>query len=133
MNTFPLTFEKHVAFCVIGFIFFVIQFFRQGFKYQLVTGIAIASTLLLYINESTTWRYAVGVLELVLLLLIFILMATEKKKAEQKALEAEKAKALAEITEETVSVAAAAAEEITEAAEEITETVENTAGDKNNE
>lgn len=130
MNTFPLEFEKHIAFCVIGFLFFVIQFFRQGFKYQLVTAIAIAGTLLLYINDSTTWRYAVGALELVLLVLIFILMTVEKKKAEQKALEAAKAEAIAEVTEETVTEAAAAAEEVIETAEEI---AEEAAGDKTHE
>lgn len=126
MNTFPLVFEKHVAFCVIGFLFFVIQFFRQGFKYQLVTAVAIASTLLLYINDSTTWRYAVGVLELVLLILIFILSSSEKKKAEQKALEAQKAEALAEVTEENITAAA-------ESGEEVTETTADTAGDEKHE
>ena len=130
MNTFPLEFEKHIAFCVIGFLFFVIQFFRQGFKYQLVTAIAIAGTLLLYINDSTTWRYAVGALELVLLVLIFILMTVEKKKAEQKALEAAKAEALAEVTEETVTEAAAAAEEVIETVEE---TTKEAAGDETHE
>lgn len=126
MNTFPLVFEKHVAFCVIGFLFFVIQFFRQGFKYQLVTAVAIASTLLLYINDSTTWRYAVGVLELVLLILIFILSSSEKKKAEQKALEAQKAEALAEVTEENITASA-------ESGEEVTETTADTAGDEKHE
>ena len=107
MATFPLTMDKHIAFCVIGFIFFMIQFFRQGYKYQIISAFAIAGTLLLYVNESAAWRYAVGILELVLIILIFTVMTIEKKKAEQKALAAEAAKT-AEATE-TAEVAEAAA------------------------
>lgn len=84
MNTFPLEINKHIIFCIIGFVFFMFQFFRQGFRYQVLTAFAIAATLLLYINDSTAWRYGVGILELILLIAIFIVMTIEKKKAEQK-------------------------------------------------
>lgn len=84
MNTFPLEINKHIIFCIIGFVFFMFQFFRQGFRYQVMTAFAIAATLLLYINDSTAWRYGVGILELILLIAIFIVMTIEKKKAEQK-------------------------------------------------
>ncbi len=83
MNTFPLAMDKHIIFCVIGFVFFMFQFFRQGFKYQIMTAFAIAATLLLYVNESTAWRYAVGIFELVLIAAIFTVMTIEKKKAEK--------------------------------------------------
>lgn len=82
MNTFPLALDKHIIFCIIGFVFFMFQFFRQGFKYQIMSAFAIAATLLLYINDSTAWRYAVGIFELVLIIAIFIIMSAEKKKAE---------------------------------------------------
>lgn len=85
MNTFPLEMDKHIVFCIIGILFFLFQFFRQGFKYQLMTAFAIGATLLLYVNDSTSWRYFIGVLELVLIIAIFIVMSVEKKKAEQKA------------------------------------------------
>lgn len=91
MTTFPLTMDKHIAFCVIGFIFFIIQFFRQHYKYQLISAFAIAGTLLLYISDSHKWRYGVGILELVLIIAIFVVMSVEKKKAEQKELAAKKA------------------------------------------
>lgn len=101
MNTFPLEMSKHILFCAIGIIFFLFQFFRQGFKYQIMSAAAIGATLLLYINDSTAWRYTVGVLELVLIIAIFIVMSVEKKNAEKKAAEntAENAAEAAEITE----------------------------------
>ena len=95
MATFPLTMDKHIIFCIIGFVFFILQFFRQGFKYQIISAFAIAGTLLLYLNDSTAWRYAVGVLELILIIVIFTVMTIEKKKEEQKLLAAQKANELA--------------------------------------
>ena len=95
MATFPLTMDKHIIFCIIGFVFFILQFFRQGFKYQIISAFAIAGTLLLYINDSAAWRYAVGALELVLVILIFTVMTIEKKKEEQKMLAAKQAEELA--------------------------------------
>ena len=95
MATFPLTMDKHIIFCIIGFVFFILQFFRQGFKYQIISAFAIAGTLLLYVNDSTAWRYGVGVLELILIIAIFTVMTIEKKKEEQKLLAAQKAKELA--------------------------------------
>jgi predicted membrane protein len=95
MATFPLTMDKHIIFCIIGFVFFMLQFFRQGFKYQIISAFAIAGTLLLYVNDSTAWRYAVGVIELILIIAIFTVMTIEKKKEEQKQLAAQKAKELA--------------------------------------
>ena len=95
MATFPLTMDKHIIFCIIGFVFFILQFFRQGFKYQIISAFAIAGTLLLYINDSSAWRYGVGALELVLVILIFTVMTIEKKKEEQKMLAAKQAEELA--------------------------------------
>jgi signal transduction histidine kinase len=96
MATFPLTMDKHIIFCIIGFVFFMLQFFRQGYKYQILSAFAIASTLLLYVNNSPAWRYAIGIIELILIIAIFIVMSVEKKKEELKAkAEAEAAKAAA--------------------------------------
>ena len=55
-----------------------------------MTAAAIGMTLLLYINDSTTWRYIVGIAEAVLIVAIFITMSAEKKKAEKKAEEKNK-------------------------------------------
>lgn len=105
MNTFPLNFTNHMIFCAIGVVFFLFQFWRQGFKYQIMTAAAIGMTLLLYINDSTTWRYIVGVAEAVLIVAIFITMSAEKKKAEKNAEEKNKT------SEETTSSEAVSTEE----------------------
>lgn len=81
MNSFPLDFSKHIVFCIVGVAFFLFQFCRQGFKYQLITAAAIGITLLIHVNESSTWRYAIGIIEAVLIVLIFVIMSIEKKKA----------------------------------------------------
>lgn len=81
MNTFPLEFSKHLIFCIVSVIFFVLQYFRQGFKYQLITAAAIGATLLLYVNSSDTWRNVIGIFEAVMVIMIFAVMAAEKKKA----------------------------------------------------
>ncbi|MDO5149537.1 MAG: hypothetical protein Q4D76_09110 [Oscillospiraceae bacterium] len=113
MNTFPLELNKHILFCAIGIIFFLFQFFRQGYKYQIMSAAAIGATLLLYISDTTAWRYTVGVLELVLIIAIFVVMSVEKKNAEKKAA------AASENTAETTETA------------EISETAAD--GDKTNE
>jgi len=114
MNTFPLELSKHIIFCIIGFVFFIFQFFRQGFKYQIMSAVAIAATLLLYLNDSTAWRYAVGIFELVMIIATFAVMSVEKKNAEKKAETAAAEGNTAEITAEAES----AAEPESEAAKE---------------
>ena len=128
MNTFPLAMDKHIIFCIIGFVFFMFQFFRQGFKYQVMSAVAIAATLLLYVNDSTSWRYFIGVVELILIILIFVVMTSEKKKAEQKLPASEEA-ATETASEETAE--ASAEEETAEAAEETS--AEITDGEKKDE
>lgn len=91
MNTFPLEFSKHIVFCLIGGGFFLFQYFRQGFKYQLMSAIAICMTLLLYINDSIIWRYIVGIAEAVMIAAILITMSVERKKEAAAKEEAEKA------------------------------------------
>lgn len=99
-NKFPLAFTPHLIFCIFGALFFVFQYARQRKAYQITTAIAIAATLLLYVGDYTVMRPAVGIIELVLVILIFVLMflaskkekALEQSKAEAAALESEAAK-----------------------------------------
>ncbi|MDO5559293.1 MAG: hypothetical protein Q4F95_06800 [Oscillospiraceae bacterium] len=93
MYTFPLEFHKHLIFCIIGVAFFLWQYFRQGYKYQLITAGAIASTFLLYLNDSLIFRYSVGILEGIAVIIIFITMSSEKKKEEQEKAEEKNANA----------------------------------------
>lgn len=131
MNTFPLSMDKHIVFCVIGFVFFIVQFFRQGFKYQLLSAFAIAATLLLYLNDSTVWRNIVGVAELVLIILIFVIMSVEKKKAEQKAASAQTDAVTAETAAEGSESSSVTSETESEPAESSEE--KSSDGDTDNE
>ena len=51
-NFFPISFTSHITFCVIAIIFFLIQYIRLRYTYQLLTIVAVAGTLLLYLNDS---------------------------------------------------------------------------------
>ena len=41
INVFPISFEKHVGFCIIAAVFFLLQFVRTKRWYQLVLAAAI--------------------------------------------------------------------------------------------
>lgn len=86
-NVFPLPFATHLIFTVIAAVFFLVQFARLRYKYQIVMAAAVVSTLLIYANDSKTWFYGMGILELGLLLLALVLSIVEKRS--RKALESE--------------------------------------------
>ena len=84
-TVFPLPFQSHLIFCVIATIFFVIQFIRLRRAYQLIFAVAVPATLLLYINDSQTWFYGIGIFELVMLLLAVVTVCIDHLRAKQKA------------------------------------------------
>jgi len=84
-TVFPLPFQSHLIFCVIATIFFVIQFIRMRRMYQLVFAVAVPATLLLYINESRTWFYGIGVFELVMLILAIVTVCIDHTRAKKNA------------------------------------------------
>ncbi len=67
-NLFPLPFNLHLALICIAFIFFIFQYSRKKRAYQIIMAVSFPTTLLLYLNESNTWRYCVGIIELCLLI-----------------------------------------------------------------
>lgn len=99
-SVFPLPVKSHIIFCVIAVAFFLLQFIRLRYKYQLVLAVAVPATLLVYVSDNRTWFYGVGVLEICLLLLALVLAIMQHKKlAKEEAAKAaaeEKAAALAE-------------------------------------
>lgn len=104
-NQFPITQDKHLIFCILATLLFLIQFIRTKRLYQLIMAIAIPASLLIYVKpDDPKWYYGVAVAEAVLLLLALILniiqsvKASKKEKAEKAAAEA--AKAAAAETEE---------------------------------
>ena len=84
-TVFPLPFQSHLIFCVIATIFFVIQFIRMRRMYQLIFAVAVPATLLLYINESRTWFYGIGVFELVMLILAIVTVCIDHARAKKNA------------------------------------------------
>ncbi len=131
---FPIGMEKHIIFCVVAALFFIIQFVRTKQWYQLVMAAAIPLSLLIYIDEeNTALFYGVGILEAVLLcgaLVLSIVQARKQRKAEENADDAAKAAAetaaekAEEIAEEAENAAEAAAEKAEEAAEAVTNAAE---------
>lgn len=86
-NIFPLPFSVHLVFVIVAFVFFLIQFIRTRYKYQLVMAVAVAMTILLYVKETKLWFYGIGILEFGLLIIALVAAIAEKKR--RKELEAE--------------------------------------------
>lgn len=116
MNTFPLTFEQHLIFCIVAVLFMVLQFVRQRYWYQLVIAAAVGGSLLIYVNESNGWFYGIGILELVLMIAALVLYVVQSRKLSK----AEDTEKQAE-TEGGEAVSAADAESADAAAEEVAE------------
>ena len=118
-SLFPISMEKHIIFCIIATILFVLQFVRTKQWYQLVMAAAIPLSLLVYIDEENTTLFnCVGILEAVLLCAALVLNIMQSHK-ENKADAAKKAAEAA--AAEAAETAAASAEEAVETAEEAVE------------
>ena len=78
---FPITMEKHIVFCAIAAVFFLLQFIRTKRIYQLILAIAVPVSLLIYIApENETLFYGVGIAEAVMLVLAFILNIVQSRR-----------------------------------------------------
>ena len=87
---FPLPFPVHIGFCIIGLLFFIIQYNRKKYIYQLLLAIAIPSTLLVYICRSDTAFMIFGLEELILFILIMVSIFITKKRLAKEEKEAMK-------------------------------------------
>lgn len=65
---FPFPFNMHLIFACLATVFFVYRFATQKLPYQLIMAIAIPASLLIWVSESRTLFYTVGIIELVLIL-----------------------------------------------------------------
>lgn len=112
---FPISAEKHIIFCIIATILFLLQFIRTKRWYQLLMAIAVPCSLLIYINPENEYvYYGVGVLEGVALLTALVLNIVQSRKiakAEKQA-KAEAESQTADIPAEDAPAEDAAAEEI---------------------
>ena len=90
-SLFPFPIHLHVIFAVIAAVFFVYRFITDRRIFQLIMAIAVPFSLTLWISDNRTWFYAVGIIELILLLVAFISSFIDggKKDKEKSATESE--------------------------------------------
>jgi hypothetical protein len=81
---FPISFNAHIIFTIIAMLFFLMQFIRQKQVYQILTVIAVPIPLILYKYATTTVFYAVGIIELILVVAIGIMLFYTSKKDDDK-------------------------------------------------
>lgn len=93
VSVFPMGMEKHVIFCVAAAVFFLIQFLRTKYWYELILAVTLPLSLLVYISDSEPWFYFVGILVGVCLILAFIVYCIQYRKEKKKSKEAEALKA----------------------------------------
>lgn len=104
---FPIAQDKHLIFCILATLLFVLQFARTRRWYQLVMAIAIPASLLIYLQpENKTIYYGVGILEAVLLLLALILNIVQSAKTAKEEKQEKAAKEAAAEAEKTAKSAA---------------------------
>lgn len=88
-TTFPLPLPYHVVLCVLGCVFFFVQFIRLKKPYQLMMAIAMPASLLIYIQpENKILFYVVGLLiglDMLLAVIISIVLRIRSPKKEQEA------------------------------------------------
>lgn len=119
MNTFPMTFEQHLIFCIVAVLFMVLQFVRQRYWYQLVIAAAVGCSLLIYVNDNTGWFYGIGVLELALMGAALVLYVVQSRKLAKEEVAAEQAAAEADSGDENTESDADAAAPVAEIAENV--------------
>ena len=69
---FPFPFSLHLGFCCIALVFFVWRFIKEKLPYQLIMAVAIPLSLIIWISDSKTLFYGVGITELVLIIAAFV-------------------------------------------------------------
>ncbi|MBR6717152.1 MAG: hypothetical protein IKI77_02275 [Oscillospiraceae bacterium] len=79
---FTISMEKHIIFCIIAVVFFLLQFLRTKRLYQLILAIAVPVSMVIYLApENDTVFYGVGIAEAVLLVLAFFANIIQNRKA----------------------------------------------------
>jgi hypothetical protein len=77
---FPFPFEMHLALAVISFLFFSYRFATQKKLFQLIFAVAAPLSLLLWLSDSKTLFYIVGIIEFILILVACISSFKSKPK-----------------------------------------------------
>ena len=87
---FPFPFGLHITFSVIAVIFLIYRFVKQKYPYQLIMTIAVPISLILWLSDNKTVFYAIGIIELVLMLSAFVSSLFIKNPEEKPETESEK-------------------------------------------
>ena len=82
-TVFPLGRTNFTIFCVVGAAFLLLQFFRTKYWYQLVLAAAFLFAPMVYLKETNTWFYGVGIMELILLLAAIVVYIVQYRKAKK--------------------------------------------------
>jgi len=86
-NLFPFPFHVHLIFSMISTLFFFAMYNKYHKPYQLLMGFAVPISLVIWLSESKSLFYGVGIIELILLFasfLITIILKIKNKKAKQR-------------------------------------------------
>lgn len=86
---FPFPLHIHLIFSCLALVFFLFQFKREKKPYQLIMGIAIPFSLVIWLSENRTLFYAVGIAELAMLIAAFVTAVVFKNKEAEPAAGAE--------------------------------------------
>lgn len=83
-NLFPFPFGLHLVFCAIALIFFGWRFSEEKKPFQVIFAIAIPLSLAIWLNDSRTWFYTLGIIEVVLILAALVSCFIFRDKADKK-------------------------------------------------
>lgn len=67
-SLFPFPFKMHLIFGIFGAVFFAYRFFTQKRPFQLIMAVAIPLSLIVWLSESKTLFYGLGIAEAILIL-----------------------------------------------------------------
>ena len=81
---FPLPLPVHIAFGVLGTIFFIAMYANKKSFYYLLLSASMASTFLIYLCTTKLSRSILGIEELVLYVLILVFMFIDRQKVKKK-------------------------------------------------
>lgn len=71
-SLFPFPFSFHLVFVCICVLFFAYRFTAQKRPYQAIMSVAVLASMAIWLSESKSLYYAIGILELVLILAAFV-------------------------------------------------------------
>ena len=77
---FPFPFQHHLIFCCVALVFFGYLYMKYKKPHQLIMAIAIPFSLVLWISTSRVLFYAVGIIEVILLITALVLNIIHRKK-----------------------------------------------------